>query len=485
MLGNSPVGADAPRVEQVRLRNQRNDREVRRPAPEDPGASDFRRSGTRSGLCPRPAGASWQTTLQEVSRAMAAVREAWRQRPPRQRLPDCPEAADTPYSCDTILHQVFSAIPDMLTVIDRDFNIIMSNWHESDMVPAEARRGRPTCYRVFHHRDRPCKGCHVQKVFASGQPQKTEKINLLDGRTREFSAFPVQSESGQVILAAEHVRDVTGRYQAAKALKESEERFRAIFAAAQDAIFIKDRSLHYTQVNPAMERLFDRPAADLIGKTDKDLFGTAAGVQIRAQDRRVLSGEVVIETNTRLVRGESKTFHVVKVPLHDDAGQVMGVCGIARDITDLKRAEEALKESEEWFKLLFAYAPDAYYLMDMQGNFLDANLVAEELTGYGREELIGRNYQDIPLFDERQNSMVAALLQQGVDGKILGPVELNLNRKDGGKLSSRPRAWCCIGRGRACCWESPGTSRPGRRRKRPCGSRKNGTGCCSREAPMA
>ncbi len=197
----------------------------------------------------------------------------------------------------------------MLTVIDRDFNIIMTNWHESGMVPEEARQGRPKCYRVFHHRERPCKGCHVQKVFASGQPQKTEKINLLDGQTREFSAFPVLSESGQVILAAEHVRDVTGRYQAAQALKESEERFRAIFAAAQDAIFIKDRSLHYTQVNPAMERLFDRPAADLVGKTDKDLFGIAAGVLIRAQDRRVLSGEVVTEVNTRLVRGESKTFH--------------------------------------------------------------------------------------------------------------------------------------------------------------------------------
>jgi PAS domain S-box-containing protein len=281
-----------------------------------------------------------EPALQEVSQAIDAVRKGRQaETNPQQDPPNAPEDLATPasgdltapippgspYSSDSILRQVFSAIPDMLTVIDREFNIIMSNWHESGMVPVEARQGRPKCYRIFHHRDRPCQDCHVQKVFASGQPQKTEKINLLDGKTREFSAFPVQSESGQVILAAEHVRDVTGRHQAAKALKESEERFRAIFEAVQDPIFIKDRSLHYIQVNPAMERLFDRPAAAFIGKTDKDLFGAADGAQIRVEDRRVLRGEVVMVTNTRLVRGAPKVFHVIKAPLYDDAGQVMGV----------------------------------------------------------------------------------------------------------------------------------------------------------------
>ena len=208
-----------------------------------------------------------------------------------------------------------------------------------------------------------------------------------------------------MILAAEHVRDVTGRYQAAKALKESEERFRAIFAAAQDAIFIKDRSLHYTQVNPAMERLFDRPAADLIGKTDKDLFGAAAGVHIRAQDRRVLSGEVVIETNTRLVRGESKTFHVVKVPLHDDAGQVMGVCGIARDITDLKQAEEELgriielqetaqrlEQSRNMLQLIIESIPVRVFWKDADLRYLGCNTLFARDAGLDHpEQLLGQD----------------------------------------------------------------------------------------------
>jgi two-component system, cell cycle sensor histidine kinase and response regulator CckA len=247
-------------------------------------------------------------TLQEVSRAIAALRAA--EGSPPTEIPGGREGELPLGRCETILQHIFSAIPDLLTVIDRDFNIVMSNWYAQDHIP-EAERCKPhKCYRVYHHRDRPCEPCHVREVFVTGRPQKTERINPLDGRTREFSAFPILNDAGEVILAVEDVRDITERHQAATAFMESEERF----------------------------------------------------------------------------------------------------------------------------KLLFAYAPDAYILMDWQGNFLDVNLGTEALTGYGREELIGRNYQALPLFDERQNSMVAALFQQARNGNILGPVELSLNRKDGGHV---------------------------------------------------
>ncbi len=76
-------------------------------------------------------------------------------------------------------------------------------------VPEAARRGQPKCYRVYHHRDRPCEDCQVQEVFATGQPRRLEKINPLDGRTLGIQRFSHPDESGQVILVAEHVRDIT------------------------------------------------------------------------------------------------------------------------------------------------------------------------------------------------------------------------------------------------------------------------------------
>ncbi len=146
---------------------------------------------------------------------------------------------------------------------------------------------------------------------------------------------------------ADFKRDEAEQKRAEEALKESEERFRAVFETAEDYIFIKDRSLRYTQLNPAMEQLFKRPTSELIGQTDAELFGEDAGAHIREVDSRVLGGEIIEEEYTKPVNGgERRTFHVIKVPMRGASGEIIGLCGIARDITDRKRVEEALKESE-------------------------------------------------------------------------------------------------------------------------------------------
>ncbi len=150
----------------------------------------------------------------------------------------------------------------------------------------------------------------------------------------------------EVTRQTEELREIlTERVQTEDALRESEERFRAIFETAQDSIFIKDRTLKYTQVNPAMERLFGLPASKLIGLTDEDLFSEEAASHIRKVDSRVLGGEIIEEEDTKPVKGIPYTFHVIKVPMCDSSGEIIGLCGIARDITERKRAERRLELS--------------------------------------------------------------------------------------------------------------------------------------------
>ncbi|MCK4872369.1 MAG: PAS domain S-box protein [Phycisphaerales bacterium] len=174
---------------------------------------------------------------------------------------------------------------------------------------------------------------------------------------KDGTAFPVDLSLNYIEFEGKEYmfafgRNITERKQAEQALRESEERFRAIFETAEDSIFIKDRDLTYTHVNPAMARLFDRSPSEVVGRTDFELFGRIAGEHIRKTDSRVFQGQVVEEEDAKPVSDAIRAFHVIKVPMRDAAGEVIGLCGIARDITERKQAEQALQSQMETQKLL-------------------------------------------------------------------------------------------------------------------------------------
>ena len=136
--------------------------------------------------------------------------------------------------------------------------------------------------------------------------------------------------------ALERHRLMVEREQAIQASLESEQRFRAIFEGAQDAIYVKDSSLKFTHINPAMASLFGRKAEELLSATDEQLYGKE--VQIKSWDMRALEGETIEEEHTRLVYGEALTFLDTRIPLCNATGDIVGVCCISRNITERKRA---------------------------------------------------------------------------------------------------------------------------------------------------
>ncbi len=125
-----------------------------------------------------------------------------------------------------------------------------------------------------------------------------------------------------------------------KELQENEELFRTLFETAVDAIFIKDTDLRYKKVNPAMGRHFNKHPKELVGKTNTDLFGKEVSDQVHMIDHRVLGGETVETFSKRTFEGRERSLHIIKVPLRDPQRKVTGICGIVRDITELKNAEE-------------------------------------------------------------------------------------------------------------------------------------------------
>ncbi|MBI5572308.1 MAG: PAS domain S-box protein [Desulfomonile tiedjei] len=151
--------------------------------------------------------------------------------------------------------------------------------------------------------------------------------------------IPIRNDRGDIVSWVGINLDISDRKRSEHELRTSEERFRAIFEGARDCIYIQDRSLRYTHVNPAMEKLFGLPASQIIGRSPEDLYGEEAGRRVREVDLRVLAGESVEEEHTRPINGVEITFHDIRVPLRNSEGVIIGTCGFARNITERKKAE--------------------------------------------------------------------------------------------------------------------------------------------------
>jgi PAS domain S-box-containing protein len=139
----------------------------------------------------------------------------------------------------------------------------------------------------------------------------------------------------------------------------------------------------------------------------------------------------VVVHHTHYVDHESRFVEVHAYPTLDENNNVSRIIEYTIDITPRKQAELELKESEERLKILFEYAPDAYYLNDLKGNLVDGNKAAEKLTGYKREELIGQSFLKLGLLPKSHIPKAAKLLAKNALGRPTGPDEFLLAHKNG------------------------------------------------------
>ena len=154
---------------------------------------------------------------------------------------------------------------------------------------------------------------------------------------------------------------------------------------------------------------------------------TYVGQPVKFDDQHVGSLCVVYQRDT--------------VPSEADI-RFMGIIASAIGVEEKRKAaEEELRNSEERYQMLFESAPDACYLNDLKGTFVDGNRAAETLVGYGREELIGKSFLKLKLLPLSQIPGAAALLARNARGLPSGPDEFTLRRKDGSRVEVEIRTF--------------------------------------------
>ena len=143
---------------------------------------------------------------------------------------------------------------------------------------------------------------------------------------------PKLNEQGDVSGCLAVMEDISERQLAELALRVSESKFRTLFEAAQDAIFIKDLQLKYVDINPSGLELFQSSRNDLIGKTSREFFGKNYPEKQDKIERRVIQGQAVETYLNWEFQSQPISLHLTRFPLRDSHGEIMGICGVAREI---------------------------------------------------------------------------------------------------------------------------------------------------------
>jgi PAS domain S-box-containing protein len=164
-----------------------------------------------------------------------------------------------------------------------------------------------------------------------------------------------------------------------------------ITESTTDAVFVKDRDGRYVMVNPAATRLVGLTTQETIGRTDVEIFTPDTGRRIMERDRHIIqTGETLTYEEVGSAAGVSYTFLSTKGPYRDAQGTIIGVLGIARNITDRKRAEEEFRKSQQRLRMHIDHTPLAVVEWDVDFCVAAWNSSAERMFGYTREEAMGR-----------------------------------------------------------------------------------------------
>jgi two-component system CheB/CheR fusion protein len=144
----------------------------------------------------------------------------------------------------------------------------------------------------------------------------------------------------------------------------------ALLQEATDSIVVKDREGRYLLINPAGANFIGRSAEEIIGKTDFELFTPDTAQRIADSDRDVMMQEQtqIIEDLLVPLAGETRTFQAMKCVYRGGHGEVQGIINVVRDISLRRQAEEALKESEQRFRMMADAAPVFIWMTDECGN---------------------------------------------------------------------------------------------------------------------
>lgn len=300
------------------------------------------------------------------------------------------------------------------------------------------------CYEYIQKdQSGPCPFCTNHLLIDKSGPTgvyQWEYLNTKTGRWYDCRDRAIRWTDGRTVHL-QIATDVTEHKLVEDALRLSEGRLHTLVKTIPDLIWLKDLDGVYILCNTMFERLFGAREADIIGRTDYDFVNRRLADFFREHDRRAIeAGKASIneEWVTFADDGHEALLETIKTPMYDDKGTLIGVLGIGRDITERRRADRELLESESKFREMVETIPLAIYLstgIEQKCEYINQKFI--DLFGYTRDD-IPTIEQWLPLAypDEQYRGVVADEWSQRVQRAIdtqspIEPMEVVVTCKDG------------------------------------------------------
>ncbi|MCP3393471.1 PAS domain S-box protein [Bradyrhizobium sp. CCGB12] len=284
--------------------------------------------------------------------------------------------------------------------------------------------------------DRREHGKDYLRRIARGEPiERFETVRFCkDGTPVEISLSlsPIRGPSGEIIGASGTARSLTEARRAERALQQQLEERRQIFDASQDLIMVMDARGHIVQISPSSQAILGFSPEEMIGRSGADFIHPDHLEQSREDMRALRRGERPKLADTRCIHKDRHEVWLSWLGNWSEPAQRFFFIG--RDMTEARRAQESLRESERLARNIVETSLDAFVQTDETSSILNWNSQAEQLFGWRRDEVLGKSTIDLIVAESERDRVSAGLTQflANDDGRTLNRRrELMCQRRDG------------------------------------------------------
>ena len=256
-----------------------------------------------------------------------------------------------------MLRTLIDGLPDYIFIKDRQSRFLVNNLAHARVLGAAHPNevAGKTDLDIFPAELAKQYYADEQALMKSGQPLNREErvVDPKTGETRwlQTTKTPLKDQAGKVVGLMGISRDITERKRAEESMATAHRLLQAILDNLPDRVYFKDAQSRFVQCNQAVARRVGvEDVKQVIGKTDFDFYSREKAGEFRRDEQKIMqAGQPLLNKAEQVIKpdGEVTWASVTKVPLRDQAGRVMGLVGISRDITELKRTEAALRQSRD------------------------------------------------------------------------------------------------------------------------------------------